>query len=346
MPRSLRFAPLTWRKKMNDNARLLFDFSKHLKVLNRSPATIKAYTGHVRLYLADQEKTKTKTKDIKAVTRTDMETYVATFYDREKNRKYSTGTICVKIRSLKRFFEYLEQSNIIFINPMEYILEPKQDKTIPRNILTKKEMAKLLDQPNLGTRTGIRDRTVLEVFYSTGIRLAELCNLTIYDADLQGKMLRINQGKGRKDRVVPLGRHAIRFLREYISKVRPHLTRKNRKSRTLFVNQLGHPLSKQVVSLMVRTSGRKAKLTKKVSAHILRHTFASMLVKNGANVVAVQKMLGHRALRTTQGYINGLGVDLKKAHSKSHPREKDKISRKSIKAKIKRMRPEYASRKP
>jgi integrase/recombinase XerD len=325
---------------MNDNTRLLFDFTEHLKVLNRSPATIKAYTGHVSHYLADQGKT--KTKDIKAVTRTDMERYVAAFYDRDK--KYSTGTICVKIRSLKRFFEYLEQSNIIFINPMEYILEPKKDKTIPRNILTGKEMAHLLDQPNLGTRTGIRDRTVLEVFYSTGIRLAELCNLSIYDADLQGKMLRINQGKGRKDRVVPLGKHAIRFLREYISKVRPHLTRKNRRSRTLFVNQLSQPLSKQVVSLMVRTSAQKAKLTKKVSAHILRHTFASMLVKNGADVVAVQKMLGHRDLKTTQGYIKGFSVDLKKAHKKSHPREKDKISRESIKPKIKRMRPEYASR--
>ena len=339
--RSLRFALLTWRKKMNDNTKLLFDFTEHLKVLNRSPATIKLYTGTVRRYLAEQEKM--KTKDIKAVTRTDMETYVAAFYD--KNKKYSSGTICVKIRSLKRFFEYLEQSNIIFINPMEYILEPKKDKTIPRNILSGKEMAKLLDQPNLSTRTGIRDRTVLEVFYSTGIRLSELCNLTIYDADLQGKMLRINQGKGRKDRVVPLGRHAIRFLREYISKVRPHLSRKNRKSRILFINQLGLPLSKQVVPIMIRTSAKKAKIRKKVSAHVLRHTFASMLVKNGANVVAVQTMLGHRDLRTTQGYIKGFSVDLKKAHTKSHPREKDKINRKSSKPKIKRMRPEYASRK-
>jgi integrase/recombinase XerD len=157
-------------------------------------------------------------------------------------------------------------------------------------------------------------------------------------------MLRINHGKGGKDRVVPLGRHAIRFLREYISKVRPHFTKKNRKSRTLFVNQSGNPLSKQVVSLMVRTNAKKAKLSQKVSAHILRHTFASMLVKNGADVVAVQKMLGHRDLRTTQGYIKGLGINLKKVHSRSHPREKDKISRKSIKPEIQRMRPEYAGK--
>ncbi len=323
---------------MNDNTKTLFGFSEHLKVLNRSTATIKAYTGHVRLFLAGEH------KDIKAVTRADMENYIATLYDHEKDTKYTTGTICMKIRSLKRFFEFLEQANIIFINPMEYIQEPKKDKTVPRNILTTREMEKLLDQPNLGTRTGIRDRAVLEVFYSTGIRLGELCSLTIYDADLQGKMLRINQGKGGKDRVVPLGKHAIRFLREYISKIRPHFTRKNRKSRTLFVNQQGQPLSKQVVSVMVRSSAQKAGLKKQVSAHVLRHTFASMLVKNGADVVAVQKMLGHSDLKTTQGYIKTMGVDLKKAHKKSHPREKDTVSPKSIKPKIKRMRPEYADR--
>ncbi len=323
---------------MNDNTKTLFGFSEHLKVLNRSTATIKAYTGHVRLFLAGEH------KDIKAVTRADMENYIATLCDHEKDTKYTTGTICMKIRSLKRFFEFLEQANIIFINPMEYIQEPKKDKTVPRNILTTREMEKLLDQPNLGTRTGIRDRAVLEVFYSTGIRLGELCSLTIYDADLQGKMLRINQGKGGKDRVVPLGKHAIRFLREYISKIRPHFTRKNRKSRTLFVNQQGQPLSKQVVSVMVRSSAQKAGLKKQVSAHVLRHTFASMLVKNGADVVAVQKMLGHSDLKTTQGYIKTMGVDLKKAHKKSHPREKDTVSPKSIKPKIKRMRPEYADR--
>ncbi len=328
---------------MNDTdaQKILFQFTEHLKVLNRSEATIKAYTGNVCLFLTAEGQ-----KDIKTITKADMEAYVATFYDHrmENGKGYTTGTICIKIRSLKRFFEFLEQANIIFINPMEYILEPKKEKTIPRTILTTKEMGKLLDQPNLGTKTGIRDRAVLEVFYSTGIRLNELCSLTIYDADLQGKMLRINQGKGRKDRVVPLGRHAIRFLREYISKIRPHFTKKNRKSRVFFVNQLGQPLSKQVVSIMIRTSARGAGLKKQVSAHSLRHTFASQLVKNGADVVAVQKMMGHADLKTTQGYIKTLAIDLKKAHAKSHPREKDKVDRKIIKPKIKRVRPEYADR--
>jgi len=330
---------------MNDtNNKLLFHFTESLKVLNRSEGTIKAYTMQIRLFLKQQNPA-----DLKAITSTDMESWVASLFDhkQEDGRGYTTGTICLKVRSLKRFFEFLERSNIIFINPMEEIREPRQDKTIPRDILTKTEITKLLDQPNLSTRTGIRDRTILELFYSTGIRLQELCKLSIFDIDLQGKMVRINQGKGRKDRVVPMGKHAVRFLREYITKIRPAFGKKNRKCRVLFLNQLGNPLSKQVVSLMIRNCVKNAGLTKKkISAHTFRHTFASVLVKNGADVVAVQKMLGHRDLRTTQGYIKRLGVDLKKAHSKSHPREKDTISRKSIKPKIKRMRPEYASRKP
>jgi integrase/recombinase XerD len=317
---------------------LLYSFREHLAVLGRSPGTIRHYGDHVRLYLAGLD------RDIRAVTRPDLEAYIAGLYAYRtgEGKAYTTGTIIARVRALKRFFEFLEEKNIIFINPMEYIREPQKDKTLPRDILTVKEMQKLLDQPNLGTRTGIRDRTVLELFYSTGIRLEELCRLTIYDADLTGGMLRINQGKGRKDRVVPLGKHAVRFLREYIAKVRPHFTRKNRASRQLFVNFQGEPLSKQMVSVMIRGYARGAGLGKKVTAHTFRHTFATQLVKNGAEIVAVQKMLGHADLKTTQGYVRALGLDVKKVHKASHPREKDQVKQGAIKPEIKRFRPEYA----
>ena len=319
---------------MSDNTKQLFDFTEHLKVLNRSTATINAYTGHIKTFL-----NQLTSDSFKSINSSDMETYIASLYayTKEDGTQYSISTICLKIRSLKRFFEFLEQSNSIFINPMESIREPRQHKTIPPDILTKAEITKLLDQPNLGTKTGIRNRTVLELFYSTGIRLQELCSLTIYDIDLQGKMVRINQGKGRKDRVIPMGKHVIRFLREYISKIRPSFTQKNRKSRILFMNHHGKPLSKQVVYLMIRKYVTKSKKKKKITAHSLRHTFASALVKNGADVVAVQKMLGHANLKTTQGYIRRLGTDLKKIHAKSHPRERDKVNRKSIRPDIKRM---------
>ena len=244
---------------MTEANNLLFQFTEHLKVLNRSEATIKAYTANVRQFLEEEK------RNIKTITKSDMEAYVATIYEYRMadGKGYSQGSIAVKIRSLKRFFEFLESANIIFINPMEYIPEPTPDRRLPRNILTVSEMEKLLDQANLGLKTGIRDRAVLEVLYSTGARLSELCSLTIYDADLQGRMLRINKGKGQKDRVVPLGRHAVRFLREYITKIRPHFTRRNRTSRVLFVNQLGRPLSRQMVQIMVRTNAKKAGIKKR-----------------------------------------------------------------------------------
>jgi integrase/recombinase XerD len=317
---------------------LLYSFKEHLAVLGRSPGTIRHYGDQVRLYLAGLD------RDIRAVTRAELEAYIAGLhtYRAEDGRPYTIGTICMKVRALKRFFGFLEARNIIFINPMEFIREPRKDKNLPRDILTVKEMRQLLDQPNLGELTGIRDRTVLELFYSTGLRLEELCRLTIHDADLQGGMLRINQGKGKKDRVVPMGRHAVRFLREYITKVRPRHARRNRQSRSLLVNQLGEPLSKQVVGVMIRGYARAAGIGKKVTAHTFRHTFATQLVKNGAEIVAVQKMLGHADLKTTQGYVRALGLDVKKVHTSCHPREKDQVKQGAIKPEIKRFRPEYA----
>lgn len=326
----------------HNHSLLIFQFTEYLKTLARSADTVEAYSYHVGLYLAGVS------KDIKAVTRGDLEAYIAGLFDHRTKggNAYATGTIIVKVRSLKRFFEFLESRNIIFINPMEFIQEPQKQKTLPRNILTAKEIQKILDQPNLGTLTGIRERTVLELFYSTGIRLNELCSLTIYDADLQGGMLRINCGKGRKDRVVPLGRHAVRFLREYITKVRPKFTKKNRQGRSLMVDRYGKPLSQQVISIMIRSHAKAAGITKQVTAHTFRHTFASHLVKNGADLVAVQKMLGHADLKTTQGYLRALGLDVKKAHQQSHPREKDKVSPGSIKPRIKSFRPEYERKQP
>ncbi len=322
---------------MEHNNTLLFQFTEHLKTMARTTATVTAYTYHTGLFLAGVA------KDIKGVTRGELEAYIAGLFTHRtaEGQGYATSTVIIKVRSLKRFFEFLEARNIIFINPMEFIKEPQKEKTLPRNILSAKEMEKILDQPNLGTLAGIRDRTVLELFYSTGIRLNELCGLTIHDVDLQGGMLRVNNGKGRKDRVVPLGRHAIRFLREYITKVRPHCTRKNRQGRNLIVDRSGKPVSGQVVTIMIRTHARDAGIKKKVTAHTFRHTFASHLVKNGADIVAVQKMLGHTDLETTQGYLRALGLDVKKAHEKSHPREKDKASKGSVKPHLTRFRPEY-----
>jgi integrase/recombinase XerD len=157
-------------------------------------------------------------------------------------------------------------------------------------------------------------------------------------------MVRITKGKGKKDRVVPMGKHAVRFLREYITKVRPHFTKKNRTVRRLFIDAFGKPLSKQMAGISVRTYGKAANIGKTVSAHTFRHTFASSLVKNGADIRAVQKMMGHADLSTTGIYLRTAGVDVKKAHKMSHPREKEKEEKSIGKPVMERIRPPYASK--
>ena len=173
---------------------ILFGFKEHLKILNRSPATVELYCEQAQAFL---DATGT---GVRSVTRKTIEDYIATLYEHKtrEGKPYKAGTISVKVRSVKRLFEYLEKENIVFINPAEFIREPKKVRGIPRNILTPAEARAVLDQPNLGTLKGIRDRAILEVFYSTGIRIEELCSLSIYDADLQGGMVRVVKGKGRK----------------------------------------------------------------------------------------------------------------------------------------------------
>lgn len=328
-------------------ADLLFAFKEHLKVKNYSPATIRTYSDYLQRFFSFlREK---EIADIRQVSRQLLKDYQLKLTEhgsrsspsrgksRDRDPKpYTSATIAINIRAIKRFFEYLEKTNQILINPAEHIKEPKKETRLPRVVLSNDEAMKILEQPNLSTLRGIRDRTVLEVFYSTGIRLEEMANLTIYDCDLQGGFLRVNKGKFAKDRVIPLGKHAVRFLKEYITHVRPHYT-KNKPVRTLFVNREGLPLSKTMIQILVKSYAREAGIKKKVTPHVFRHSFATSLVKNGADITAVQKMLGHSDLRVTQLYTRVAGVEVKRTHSRHHPREKDKADKEEIKPNVERL---------
>lgn len=334
---------------------LLYRFTEHLKILNRSPRTISTYNQYIKNFVEA-----VKTEDIKGIHRTKVESYISSLYEYrykrykggEKDRPYSISSVSIMIRAIKRFFEYLEAINVIFINPCEGIKEPKTKKILPKDILTHEEAAKILEAPNLGTRMGIRDRAILETLYSTGIRRMEVCSLSIFDVDIQGGFLRINKGKGSKDRVVPLGRHALRFLKGYIHKIRPYLTRtrkarkgarrplKRKQTRILFLNKDGEPVTAGTVQQLVRRYRIQAKIKKHITIHCFRHTFAVRLIKNGADIRAVQKMMGHSKLSTTQEYTRLAGTKIKKDHQKCHPREQDKEGA-IVKPEIKRKRPLY-----
>jgi integrase/recombinase XerD len=309
---------------------LLFSFTLHMKVKNYSPVSIDAYRKQLHMFFDYLEQA--GVVDIKRVTREGLADYqqkIAEHRDR-KGKGYTVATLGAKIRAVKRFFEYLEASNQLLINPSEKIKEPQKETRLPRIILTEDEVTRILNVPDLGTMRGIRDRTILEVFYSTGIRLKELMDLTLYDCDLQGGLLRVNKGKFAKDRVVPLGKHAVRFLKEYITKVRPHHTKKNKTINNLFVTQVGGPFTRKTLCPVVSHTAKLAGIAKHVTPHTFRHTFATELVKNGADITAVQKMLGHSCLSATYIYTKVAGVEVKKTHKEHHPREKDRAEKETI----------------
>lgn len=330
---------------MSDNLNdLLFAYMEHMKVRNYAKATMNGYSRYLREFLEwlrEQEIT-----DLKRVTKDMLTAYHVKLMELKAKGENTIATVSIKIRAIKRFFEYLESSNQILINPAGHIKEPKKETRLPRVVLTEDEARKILDQPNLSTMAGIRDRTVLEVFYSTGIRLEEMVNLTIFDCDLQGGLLRVNKGKFAKDRVVPLGRHAVKFLKEYITHVRPHHTKNNKTIRNLFVSQIGTPISRQTIGKMINACTQQTGIKKHVTPHVFRHTFATELVRNGADITAVQKMLGHSTLSITQIYTKVAGVEVKKTHREHHPREKDSAVNEAITPDIQMIREHYYNAKP
>lgn len=235
-------------------------------------------------------------------------------------RPMAMETQAVHIRAVKRLFEYLTESHKLLINPTEGIVETSRRNRKIGTVLTIDEVKKLLDQPNLSRKTHIRDRAIMEALYSTGIRLSELLSLEVYHVDLKDKVLYIRKGKGKKQRVVPMGNSAVKYVREYIEKIRPWHVRKNRKERTLFLNNAGLPMTKGNVQGMLRKYRIGAGITKNVYPHAMRRTCATHLLQQGADIRYVQELLGHRHLRTTQFYTKIMPVDIKKTHDATHPK--------------------------
>jgi integrase/recombinase XerD len=228
-------------------------------------------------------------------------------------------TKAVRIRAVKRLFEGLAEAHKLLINPTEGIVETSRRNRKIGTVLTLDEVKKLLAQPNLAKPTHIRDRAIMETFYSTGIRLNELISLEVYDVDLKEKIIFIRKGKGNKQRVVPMGKHAAGYIREYIEKARPRHARKNPRERRLFLTDSGRPLTKLNVEQFIRKYRIEAGIKKPASPHALRRTCATHLLQQGADIRYVQELLGHKDLRTTQQYTKVMPLEVKKVHDNAHP---------------------------
>ena len=205
--------------------------------------------------------------------------------------------------------------------PAQDIVYAKEPKRLPRSILSVSEAKKILLAPDTSSLTGYRDRVMLEVLYSSGIRKSELENLTINDVDYNDGFLQIIKGKGGNDRIVPVGRIARTFLKQYIMTVRPLLV-KDTHNDYLFLSLRGNKINSNLLLVIVKKYADKAGIKKTVSCHTFRHSCASSMLRNGANIRIIQELLGHTSLSTTQIYTHVTITDLKKIHSRCHPREK------------------------
>jgi len=229
----------------------------------------------------------------------------------------ATATIARRLVALKAFYQFLVKENYVTKDPTNDLSSPKLERKLPK-VLTVDEVERLLNQPDARTLNGKRDKAMLEVLYATGIRVSELVNLNVGDLDLKEGFLRC-MGKGSKERIVPMGEIAKRAVEQYIHDARPKLISDSRE-RALFVNHHGKRLTRQGFWKIVKKYAAMAQIRKEITPHTLRHSFATHLLENGADIRAVQEMLGHADISTTQIYTHVTRERLKDVYAKSHPR--------------------------
>jgi len=231
--------------------------------------------------------------------------------------RLSPVSISRLLSTIKSFHRFLVREKISQSDPSDLIESPKLDKKIP-NFLTGLEVVELLKAPNLKNAHGLRDKAILELLYACGLRVSEVSSLKLVDPNLEVGFLKC-QGKGSKERLVPLGKTARHFLERYLTEARERLRHK-KITTFLFLAQGGRSLSRQSIWKMVKAMVKKAGIRKRVSPHTLRHSFATHLLEHGADLRSVQEMLGHASITTTQIYTHVNQLRLKEIHKKFHPR--------------------------
>lgn len=277
-----------------------------------SDNTIFAYRQDLMDFLAFLKKEGLDSWPTKAV---DIDAFLAEQRDLNK----ATSSISRMISSLRKFYQWLVRQNIQKINPMLEIDSPKKEHRLPV-ALSVDEVTKLLDQPDVTKKLGIRDRALLETLYATGIRVSELINLKFSDLHEELKLLKV-LGKGSKERLIPISDVAISWIKSYQEKVRdPLLLKSGKYTDTIFLNNRGGALTRQAVWQIIKHYCQMAGIRKNVTPHTLRHTFATHLLENGADLRVVQEILGHSDISTTQIYTNLSQQHILQVYAKTHPR--------------------------
>ena len=230
-------------------------------------------------------------------------------------KKYKNTTICRHISSLRSFYKYLLGNKLINENPMELISLPKKEQRLP-NFLYYNDLEKLLETPDQSTSIGLRDKLIFEILYSTGVRVSELVNIKVKDIDFENKSIRIF-GKGKKERIVLFGDQALKIINIY-------LDQRGFSSEYLILNNRGNKITTRGVDLIIHKNSLKSGLKNKITPHTMRHTFATHMLNDGANLLTVQELLGHENLKTTQVYTHVSNERLRNVYLNAHPRARKK----------------------
>lgn len=290
----------------------LTDYLHYLKIeRGLAENTILSYRRDLLQYLEF-----IKSKQIKDWNEVDRH-HIIQFLQTLKEKDRSTASISRMISSIRSFHQFLTNDQIVSTDVSIHIEIPKKGRTLP-DVLSVGEVEKLLDIKE-DSPLSIRNKAMLELLYATGLRVSELINLEMNDIHLSMGFVR-SVGKGSKERIVPIGKVAIEAMETYLRHARPVLVKKNPHETKLFVNHHGKPISRQGFWKLIKKIAREQGLNKEVTPHTLRHSFATHLLENGADLRSVQEMLGHSDISTTQIYTHVSKTRLKDAYKQFHPR--------------------------
>jgi len=238
-----------------------------------------------------------------------------------RGRRNTPATVNRYMGSVAGFIRYLKRENHLPPGPEQGITYARTGRQLPQTVLSREEMVRLIEAPDIRTVLGYRDRTIMELLYTTAIRRNECRLLTVCDIDFTERLLRV-YGKGRKERMVPIGRIALKFLEGYLVNVRPVLVM-DPVEEHLFLSSKGRRMSRNVMGEFIAKYARRAGIDKRVTPHTFRHTCATLMLRNHADVRHIQVLLGHESLESTQIYTHVAATDLKEVLEKYHPRERD-----------------------
>lgn len=299
--------------------RLVERHLKWMRMVNFSKLTVRARFSQLNAFVKwCAEHSIHKPKQVTKRVLEDYQRHVSKVRSEATGLRLCNGAQLGRLVAVRVFFKWLARKRQIRYSPAADMDLPRMEKRLPKLVLSHAQVEHIFSLPDVGTPLGMRDRVILEAFYSTGLRRSELVSLKVDELYAERGLLIVNQGKGKKDRVVPIGSRALGWIKRYLDEARPKLA--GRKIREhLFLSCVGEPLSPTGVSILVREYLNEAGINVRGACHMFRHSMATAMLENGADIRYIQEMLGHADLKTTQIYTHVNPHKLKAIHEATHP---------------------------